>query len=81
MVYAKIAMSEQTLNTIGFMAMIVALFAKRHHFSEPVAYRYLCRYGGAALLQEHYGYMHTQDFDQVVDDLTDYCGRQGGRLR
>ena len=65
---------------ISFVAMIVTLFAKRHRYSEPVAYQYLSKYGGDKLLVDHYGYLHTQDFDQVVDDLGDYCRRQGGTL-
>ena len=73
-------MSEIDLNKISFVAMIVALFAKRHRYSEPVAYQYISKYGGDKLLVDHYGYLHTQDFDQVVEDLGDYCRRQGGRL-
>ena len=74
-------MSEQTLNTISFVAMIVALFAKKHHFGEAAAYHYLNKFGGAALLVDHYGYFHTQDYEQVVDDLSEYCRRQGGSLQ
>ena len=73
-------MSEQTLNTISFVAMIVALVAKKHHFGEAAAYHYLNKFGGAALLVDHYGYLHTQDYEQVVDDLSEYCRRQGGSL-
>lgn len=73
-------MPEITLNKIGFVAMIVALFAKKHRYSEPVAYEYLSRFGGSRLLMDHYGYLHTQDYDQVVDDVDDYCRRQGGTL-
>lgn len=74
-------MSEKTLNTIGFVAMIVALFAKKHRCSEPVAYHYISQYGGSKLLVDHYGYLHTQDYDQVVEDVSEYCKRQGGTLR
>ena len=73
-------MPQKTYNTIEFIAMIVMLFAKKHHFSEPVAYQYLSRYGGDKLLVKHYDYLHTQDYDQVVEDLGDYCRRQGGSL-
>jgi len=73
-------MSELALNKISFMAMIVALFAKKHHYTEPVAYQYLSQYGGARLLMEHYGFLHTQDYNQVVNDLGEYCRRQGGKL-
>ena len=74
-------MTEHTLNTIAFMTMIVSLFAKKHHLGEPTAYRYLRIYGGTKWLVENYGYLHTQDYDQVVDELTDYCQRQGGELK
>lgn len=73
-------MSEITYNKIGFVAMIVSLFAKKYRYTEPVAYQYLSRYGGDRLLVDHYGYLHTQDYDQVVDDLGDYCRRNGGAL-
>jgi hypothetical protein len=73
-------MSELALNKISFMAIVVALFAKKHRYTEPVVYQYLSRYGGTKLLMEHYGYLHTQDFNQVVDDLSEYCRRQGGTL-
>ena len=73
-------MSEITINKIGFVAMIVSLFAKKYHFIEPVAYQYLRSYGGDKLLVDNYGYLHTQDYEQVVDDLGDYCRRQGGTL-
>lgn len=74
-------MPEITLKKIGFVAMIVSLFAKKHHFSEPVAYQYISKYNGHKLLVDHYGFLHTQDYDQVVDDLTDYCYHQGGTIR
>ncbi len=73
-------MPELTLNKIRFVAMIVALFAKKHKYSEPVAFQYISRYGGDKLLVNHYGYIHTQDYDQVVNDLDEYCHRQGGVL-
>ena len=73
-------MLEITYNKIGFVAMIVSMFAKKHCYTEPVAYRYLSQYGGDRLLVDHYGYLHTQDYDQVVDELGDYCRRKGGTL-
>ena len=73
-------MSETTYNKIGFVAMIVSMFAKKHRYTEPVAYQYLSQYGGDRLLVDHYEYLHTQDYDQVVDELGDYCRRKGGSL-
>ncbi len=73
-------MAQILLDKISFIAMIVAMFAKKHRYSEPVAYQYINKYGGAKLLIDHYGYLHTQDYDQVVEDLGEYCRRQGGTL-
>lgn len=73
-------MTEVLLNKISFVAIIVSLFAKKYKHSEPVAYQYLSKYGGDSLLVNHYGYLHTQDYEQVVEDLGDYCRRQGGTL-
>ena len=73
-------MQARTLNIVGFVAMIISLFAKKYKYSEPVVYQYISKYGGDKLLVNHYDYMHTQDYDQVVDDLNDYCRRQGGAL-
>ena len=73
-------MAQTTLDKIGFVAMIVALFAKKHRYSEPVAYQYIHKHGGARLLIDHYGFLHTQDYDQVVEDLNEFCRRHGGSL-
>ncbi len=63
-----------------FGIFLLVMFARKHRYSEPVAYEYLRQYGGDKLLVDHYGYLHTQDYDQVVDDLGVYCRRQGGTL-
>mgnify|MGYP002627512486 CR=1 FL=1 len=73
-------MSELTKDKIGFLAMIVTMFAQRHRYTEPVAYQYLSRCGGDKLLMEHYGFLHTQDYEQVVDDLETYCHMHGGKV-
>ena len=58
--HKSIIMPQTTLNKIEFIAMVVALFAKKHRYSEPVAYQYISKYGGAKLLIDHYGFLHTQ---------------------
>ena len=78
--HKSIIMPQTTLNKIEFIAMVVALFAKKHRYSEPVAYQYISKYGGAKLLIDHYGFLHTQDYDQVVEDLDEFCYRQGGTI-
>ncbi len=74
-------MSEQTLNTIAFMTMVISLFSRKYRVAEAVAYHYLRKFGATALMIEHYDYLHTQDYEQVVDDLADYCRRHGGTLK
>jgi hypothetical protein len=31
-------------------------------------------------MDEHYGFMHTQSFSDMVADMTVYLNRQGGKL-
>ena len=44
------------------------------------AYRYLDRFKGIDFVDEFYGVEHTQSFEDVVDDLTQYCHKNGGAL-
>ena len=73
-------MQTNISNIVGFVATIITLFAKKYKYSEPVVFQYISKYGGDKLLVNHYDYLHTQDYDQVVDDLNNYCHRQGGTL-
>ena len=31
-------------------------------------------------MEQHYGIMHTLDFDEAVDSVAAYCRKNGGKL-
>ena len=55
-------------------------FGRKHGLSMKQAFDYLSRYKAIDFIDRHYGYVHTQSFASVIDDMTDYCKRRGGQL-
>ena len=55
-------------------------FASRYRLSWRDSFNYLKKHGGLAFYKKHYGYEHTQSYDNTVDTLTEICKRNGGRL-
>ena len=43
-------------------------------------YRYVKRYGGICLVDEHYDIMHTLRFIDALESMTMYMKRQGGAV-
>ena len=44
------------------------------------AFNYLSRYKGIDFIDRNYGYVHTQSFASMVNDIAEYCHRHGGAL-
>ena len=61
-------------------AAVISEFSLAHNLTLAQAFRYLNRYKGIEFVKRHYEVEHTLSFDDVVDDLTTYCKRMGGRL-
>ena len=40
----------------------------------------LSRYQGIAFVDSHYDYVHTQSFASMVNDMAEYCHKNGGAL-
>jgi hypothetical protein len=40
----------------------------------------LSRFKGIDFIDRHYDYVHTQSFQSMVDDISEYCHRKGGEL-
>ena len=53
---------------------------KAKHLTQSQAFRYLRRFKGISLINLHYNIMHTLRMEDVLDDLTAYCRRQGGAI-
>ncbi len=65
---------------VEYIIIFVQEFARRHSLTMRQAYNYLRRFKGIDFLDNHYGVAHTQSFGNMVDDITEYCHRQGGAL-
>ena len=55
-------------------------FGKRFGLSLKQAFNYLSRYQGIAFVDSHYDYVHTQSFASMVNDMAEYCHKNGGAL-
>lgn len=55
-------------------------FGRKYGLSMKQAFGYLSRFKAIDFIDRHYGYVHTQSFTSVIDDMTDYCRRKGGEL-
>lgn len=65
---------------VEYIIAVISEFAAKHALSSSQAYRYLERFKGIDFVNRFYNVEHTMSFEDVVDDLTAYCHRQGGAL-
>lgn len=55
-------------------------FGRRYGLNMKQSFNYLSRYKGIDFIDRNYGYVHTQSFSSVIDDISEYCARHGGAL-
>lgn len=65
---------------VEYIIALVNEFARAHKLSDSQAYRYLERFKGIDFIDKNYGIAHTQSFKDVVEDITEFCRRQGGAI-
>lgn len=63
-----------------YLLVLVRHFAEDNSLTVSQAYKYIKRYGGVKLVDEHYGIMHTLSFAEALESLTAYMKRQGGAI-
>lgn len=73
-------MTRAELNRLQFTVALVSEFAKTFTLGKREAFNYLRDFKGLEFLGSHYDYMHTQSFDDVIEDLSAVCNRNGGAL-
>lgn len=56
-------------------------FGKRYGLNMKQSFGYLSRFKGIDFIDKHYGYVHTQSFESMVEDVAGLCKRMGGRLQ
>ena len=74
------AMGYDIKDKMEWTVIFILEFGRRHGLTMRQAFRYLSRYKGIEYVDQFYGYVHTQSFAAMVEDLTEYCHRKGGQL-
>jgi hypothetical protein len=65
---------------LEWLMIFIYEFGRKFQLSRLQAFRYLKRYHAIAFIDEHYGFVHTQSFEDMINDISAYCRRQGGTL-
>lgn len=55
-------------------------FGRRYGLSAKQAFNYLSRHKAIDFIDRHYDYVHTQSFQSMVTDMSEYCHKNGGGL-
>lgn len=74
------AMRYNVRDIIEYVIALVDEFSKRFGLSEKQAYSYINAHKGIAFIEQHYGIMHTLDFNEAVESVALYCRKTGGLL-
>lgn len=73
-------MSHQLRDIAEYIIVLVNEFAKQFDITEKQAFRYIRFHKGISFIEEHYGIMHTLDFQDAINSVAIYCRKSGGQL-
>ena len=73
-------MGKKEINILNYIVVCISEFASRYEMHTKDAYIYLSKNKGIEFLKEFYDVEHTLSFEDVVDDLTAICRKNGGIL-
>ena len=65
---------------IEWTLIFVSDFGRKFGLTTKQAFNYLTRYNGIDFIDRHYDYVHTQSFQSMINDISEYCHRKGGAL-
>ena len=65
---------------LEWTVIFILEFGRKYGLTMKQSFSYLSRYKGIDFIDRHYEYVHTQSFASMVDDIAEYCHRQGGAL-
>ena len=61
------------VNELNFTIALISEFSKRFNLGQKQAFNYI--------LRKHYQSLHTQSFDDAIDDILTVCQHNGGKLK
>ncbi len=73
-------MAYKVSDIVEYIVAVVSEFASKFNLTDKQAYRYINFHNGIAFMEEHYGIIHTLDFDEAVESVAMFCRRSGGKL-
>ena len=65
---------------LEWTVIFILEFGRKYGLTMKQAFNYLSRYKGIDFSDRNSGYVHTQSFASMVDDIAEYCHRHGGAL-
>ena len=71
-------MAKEDINILNYIVVCISEFAKRYQMHVKDAYVFLSKNKGIEFLKEFYDVEHTLSFEDVLDDLTAICRKNGG---
>lgn len=74
-------MSKQEEKVLNYVIICIDEFAKQKKISRQEAYNYLKKYKGLEFLNECYEAEHTVSLNDAVEDLTQVCNGNGGKIQ
>lgn len=74
------AMEYTNEEKLEWTMIFIYEFGKKYGLNMKQAFGYLSRFKGIDFIDEHYGYVHTQSFESMVEDIAGLCRKMGGRL-
>ena len=73
-------MEYDTKDKLAWTLVFVSVFGHKFGLTLKQAFNYLGGYQGIDFIDRHCGYVHTQSFQSMIDDIGEYCHRKGGAL-
>ena len=65
---------------LEWTVIFILEFGRKYGLTMKQSFSYLSRFKGIDFIDRHYGYVHTQSFCSIVDDISEYFHPQGGAL-
>lgn len=65
---------------LEWTTIFILEFGRKYGLTMKQAFNYLSRFKGFDFIDRHYGYVHTQSFNSMINDIATYCHQHGGAL-
>lgn len=72
---------ENEKDKIEYIVFIVDDFAKKHGLSAKESFNYLDRFKAIDFLERKYKIAHTLSFSEMLENIAEFCRKNGGTLQ